>query len=66
MVIELRPYQREVIDKVPERLAPSENVAIDAPTGSGKTVMALWLARKLGAGLVLVAVRTRNEKGEFI
>jgi DNA excision repair protein ERCC-2 len=65
MVIELRPWQRDVIDKVPERLAPSENIAIDAPTGSGKTVMALWLARKLGAGLVLVAVRTRNEEVRF-
>jgi DNA excision repair protein ERCC-2 len=65
MVIELRPYQREVIDKVPDRLSPSENIAIDAPTGSGKTVMALWLARKLGAGLVLVAVRTRNEEVRF-
>jgi len=65
MVIELRPYQREVIDKVPDRLAPSENIAIDAPTGSGKTVMALKLAEKLGAGLVLVAVRTRNEEVRF-
>jgi len=65
MVIELRSYQRDVIDKVPGRLSPSENIAIDAPTGSGKTVMALWLARKLGAGLVLVAVRTRNEEVRF-
>jgi len=65
MVIELRPWQREVIDKVPERLSPSENIAIDAPTGSGKTVMALKLAEKHGAGLVLVAVRTRNEEVRF-
>ena len=65
MVIELRPWQREVIDKVPDRLAPSENIAIDAPTGSGKTVMALKLAEKRGAGLVLVAVRTRNEEVRF-
>jgi len=65
MVVELRPYQREVIDKVPDRLSPSENIAIDAPTGSGKTVMALKLAEKFGVGLVLVAVRTRNEEVRF-
>ncbi|MCG2880457.1 MAG: hypothetical protein L7G96_03935 [Vulcanisaeta sp.] len=65
MVVELRPWQREVIDKVPSRLAPSDNIAISAPTGSGKTVMALWLAKKLGVGLILVAVRTRNEEVRF-
>ena len=65
MVIELRPWQRDVIDKVPDRLLPSENIAIDAPTGSGKTVMALKLAEKLGVGLVLVVVRTRNEEVRF-
>jgi DNA excision repair protein ERCC-2 len=65
MVVELRPWQREVIDKVPSRLAPSDNIAVNAPTGSGKTVMALWLAKKLGVGLVLVAVRTRNEEVRF-
>ena len=62
MVIELRPWQKEVIDKIPSRLAPSDNIAINAPTGSGKTIMALWLAKKLGVGLVFIAVRTRNEE----
>ena len=54
MSFELRPYQRDII----ERTANAEgSVLIEAPTGSGKSVMAREIARReIDKGGVVLAI----------
>lgn len=59
--MELRPYQREVVDRVQQGVAAGKRRAcIVAPTGSGKTVMAAELVRRFEAEGVLVLAHRRE------
>ena len=60
-MISLRPWQREVLDAIPEVLEPNTNIFINAPTGSGKTILSLMIGSKLDVDLIIVVTRTRNE-----
>ncbi len=53
MQVELMPYQREAVERIISAI-DSKNVAFQAPTGSGKTLMALEVARQLGPASVYV------------
>jgi DNA excision repair protein ERCC-2 len=65
MIINLRPWQREVLDAIPEELDPETNIFINAPTGSGKTILSLLIGSKLDVDLIIVVTRTRNEGFRF-
>jgi superfamily II DNA or RNA helicase len=48
-VIELRPYQIDVVDKVEQALGTAARPLLVAPTGSGKTVIAAEIIRRAAA-----------------
>ncbi len=64
-MITLRPWQKEVLDQIPEELEPNTNIFINAPTGSGKTILSLMIGSKLDVDLIIVVTRTRNEGFRF-
>ena len=64
-MISLRPWQSEVLGAIPEVLEPNTNIFINAPTGSGKTILSLMIGSKLDVDLIIVATRTRNEGFRF-
>ncbi len=43
--MELRDYQQTCLDGVHDALVDHQRVLLEAPTGSGKTVMAAWMCR---------------------
>ena len=45
-MIELRPYQIDVVDKVEQALGTAARPLLVAPTGSGKTVVAAEIIRR--------------------
>ena len=47
MTVKLRPYQEEAIKEI-LKYAKEQSVAFQAPTGSGKTLIALGVSRELG------------------
>jgi superfamily II DNA or RNA helicase len=61
--LQLRPYQQRIVDRAVELFANQglRSILIDSPTGSGKTIMALLIARamqeKLGLRIGWVAMR---------
>ena len=65
MQVQLRNYQAEVVRRVLSGIDRGlTKFAINSPTGSGKTIMGLAVAREVG-GNVIVAVRTHNEMTRF-
>ncbi|MFP3219773.1 MAG: DEAD/DEAH box helicase family protein, partial [Candidatus Marsarchaeota archaeon] len=58
MPVELRPYQREAVKTILANLR-EHSVAFQAPTGSGKTLIALEVAKELGSSSVFT--RTLSE-----
>jgi DNA excision repair protein ERCC-2 len=64
MQIELRPWQKKVRDSIHDA-DEDTTIAINAPTGSGKTLLSLKIAEKLGADVIIVGVRTRTEQRRF-
>lgn len=58
MPVELRPYQREAVKTILTNLR-EHSVAFQAPTGSGKTLIALEVAKELGSSSVFT--RTLSE-----
>jgi DNA repair protein RadD len=48
----LRDYQRDLIDETVEALRDHRSVLLQAPTGAGKTEMAVEIARKHRDGIV--------------
>jgi Rad3-related DNA helicase len=64
---ELRPWQRDVLGSMPRDLlgmgAPV--IGIKAPTGSGKTLLALRVAEKFKPSVVIAVVRTWTEMARF-
>lgn len=47
-VVEDRPYQRRIIQKVVDAIeAKHQNILIEGPTGSGKTITGLMIAKRL-------------------
>lgn len=55
--IELRPYQRECVDAVVRDLATHRSVVAVQPTGSGKTIEALAIARQMPGPVLALAHR---------
>lgn len=48
-VVEERPYQERIVNKVMDAItAGHKSILIEAPTGSGKTIMGLMIAKRLG------------------
>jgi DNA excision repair protein ERCC-2 len=64
MQIEKRPWQDEVLSNIHD-VGEDTTIAINAPTGSGKTLLSLKIAEKLGADVIIVGVRTRTEQYRF-
>lgn len=47
-IVEERPYQQRIVQKVIDAIGEGHsNILIEAPTGSGKTVMGLMIAKRL-------------------
>ena len=63
--IKLRPWQEKVLNQIPANPNEDDIFVINAPTGSGKTLMSLLSAIKMGADTIFVAVRTRTEQVRF-
>jgi Rad3-related DNA helicase len=63
--IKLRPWQEKVLSQIPDNPSDDDVFIINAPTGSGKTLMALLSAIKMGADVIFAAVRTRTEQVRF-
>ncbi len=63
-MIENRPWQEEVLNSIHDA-DENTTIAINAPTGSGKTLLSLRIAGKLGADVIIVGVRTRTEQYRF-
>ncbi len=64
-MIENRPWQEEVLNSIYDA-DEDTTIAINAPTGSGKTLLSLRIAGKLGADVIIVGVRTRTEQYRFL
>jgi len=62
--LELRQWQKEVLNSI-HNADENTTIAINAPTGSGKTLLSLLLADKFGADVIIVGVRTRTEQRRF-
>jgi len=63
--VKLRPWQEKVLNQIPTDPNEDDIFVINAPTGSGKTLMSLLSAIKMGADSIFVAVRTRTEQVRF-
>jgi len=63
--IKLRPWQEKVLNQIPNEPNEDDVYVINAPTGSGKTLLSLLSAIKMGADSIFVAVRTRTEQVRF-
>ena len=67
--IKLRPWQEKVLSQIPTDPDDDTNIVINAPTGSGKTLMSLLSAIKMlenaDYSAVFVAVRTLTEQHRF-
>jgi Rad3-related DNA helicase len=63
--IKLRPWQEKVLNQIPNEPNEDDVYVINAPTGSGKTLLSLLFAIKMGADVIFVAVRTRTEQVRF-
>lgn len=64
--ITLRPWQRKILNQIPDDYGGNVVIAIRAPTGSGKTLISLLLSLyKFNASTVIVGVRTRTEQTRF-
>ena len=63
--VKLRPWQEKVLNQIPTDPNEDDIFVINAPTGSGKTLMSLLSAIKMGADTIFVAVRTRTEQVRF-
>ena len=62
--ITLRPWQRKVLNQIPDSVSGDSVVAIRAPTGSGKTLISLLLSLyKFDAKTIIAGVRTRMQAG---
>jgi Rad3-related DNA helicase len=64
MSINLRPWQERVLNSIHD-VGEDTTITINAPTGSGKTLLSLKIAEKLGADVIIVGVRTRTEQRRF-
>jgi predicted helicase len=51
-----RPHQQEAIDKILEGLKSDDRVTSVMPCGTGKTLVALWVAERLKGQKILVLV----------
>ncbi len=64
---EYRPWQSKVIERIVKSIKEGKRVSLDAPTGSGKTLIALAVIRNLlsedspAFKQAFIAVRTINE-----
>jgi Rad3-related DNA helicase len=63
--IKLRPWQEKVLNQIPTDPNEDDVFVVNAPTGSGKTLLSLLSAIKMGADAIFVAVRTRTEQVRF-
>jgi len=64
MPVKLRPWQEEVLTSIHDA-GEDTTIAINAPTGSGKTLLSLLLADKLGADVIIAGMRTKTEQRRF-
>jgi Rad3-related DNA helicase len=64
MPVKLRPWQEEVLNSIHDA-DENTTIAINAPTGSGKTLLSLLLADKLGADVIIAGMRTKTEQRRF-
>ena len=58
--LDLRDYQEKIVEKTVEALSSGHSVVVNAPTGTGKTVMGLETVRRLGKK-AFVYVRTISQ-----
>jgi len=67
--IKLRPWQEKVLSQIPTDPDDDTNIVINAPTGSGKTLLSLLSAIKMSndvdESVIFVAVRTLTEQHRF-
>jgi Rad3-related DNA helicase len=64
--ITLRPWQRKILNQIPDDYGGNGVIAIRAPTGSGKTLISLLLSLyKFNAKTIIAGVRTRTEQTRF-
>ena len=67
--IKLRPWQEKVLSQIPTNPDDDTNIVINAPTGSGKTLLSLLSAIKMSdevdESVIYVAVRTLTEQHRF-
>jgi len=63
-----RPHQEEMLDRVQEVACEGEHrvLAIDAPTGSGKTSVIAPLLANRGGNKIVVALRTVSQIGVYL
>ena len=64
MPVKLRPWQEEVLNSI-HNADENTTIAINAPTGSGKTLLSLLLADKLAADIIIAGMRTKTEQRRF-
>lgn len=67
--IELRSYQKEIIDFIKESVSANGSAAIESPTGSGKTLMGLISALDLAENRgkrILYLTRTNSQQEQVI
>ena len=58
MDVKLRPYQEDAVTRVLDHLRSSNRIMLCAPTGAGKTEMAMELIRRHGTPSIVVLDRT--------
>ncbi len=65
--LELREWQRDVLNNMPSGLLGKDDVVIGvrAPTGSGKTILSLLIADRFDPDVVIAIVRTKSEMVRF-
>ncbi|MHB8552435.1 MAG: helicase C-terminal domain-containing protein [Thermoplasmataceae archaeon] len=62
MSVQLYPNQQEIVNTIISEADNTEVYAIDAPTGSGKTLISLFSAKGLGSGNITTPLRTLSRQ----
>jgi Rad3-related DNA helicase len=67
--IKLRPWQEKVLSQIPTNPDDNTNIVINAPTGSGKTLLslltAIMMSNEADYSVIFVVVRTLTEQHRF-
>jgi ATP-dependent DNA helicase DinG len=61
-----RPWQREAVDDILNSFTRCDLVILDAPTGSGKTLIAETVRRLLGVGSCLYVCNSKSLQSQFL